>query len=163
MCPTQAIVAPYQLDARRCISYLTIEHRGSIDLELRPLMGNRIYGCDDCQLVCPWNKFAQSAQVPDFSPRHNLDGSDLVDLMGWTESQFDQRTLGSAIRRIGYQQWSRNVAIGLGNIEATLTSADVVASAVQVLTRRRADAAQLLAEHIDWALERLARPAKNAG
>lgn len=156
VCPTQAIVAPYQLDARRCISYLTIEHRGAIAPELRPLIGNRVYGCDDCQLTCPWNKFARAAQVPDFSPRHDLDGSDLVDLMSWTESQFDQRTLGSAIRRIGYQQWSRNIAIGLGNIDPTQVSASAVDKAVQVLKLRRVDAAELLADHIDWALERLA-------
>jgi epoxyqueuosine reductase len=155
VCPTQAIVAPYQLDARRCISYLTIEHKGSISPELRPLIGNRVYGCDDCQLVCPWNKFAQAAQVPDFEPRHNLDNSHLVDLMSWTESQFDERTLGSAIRRIGYQQWSRNVAIGLGNIEPTTATENTVQKAIQILKLRRQGATELLAEHIDWALARL--------
>lgn len=155
VCPTQAIVAPYQLDARRCISYLTIEHRGSIDPQLRPLIGNRVYGCDDCQLTCPWNKFAQAARIPDFEPRHDLQSSSLVELMGWTESEFSERTLGSAIRRIGYQQWSRNVAIGLGNIDRATASADTTEKAVQVLTLRRQDAAELLAEHIDWALARL--------
>ncbi len=155
VCPTQAIVAPYQLDARRCISYLTIEHQGSIDPALRPLIGNRVYGCDDCQLVCPWNKFAQPAQCDDFAPRHGLENSDLTDLMRWTEAQFDQRTLGSAIRRIGYQQWSRNIAIGLGNIDRAAVEPRVVDAAIAVLLARRSDASELLAEHIDWALVRL--------
>lgn len=155
VCPTQAIVAPYQLDARRCISYLTIEHRGSIAPELRPLIGNRVYGCDDCQLTCPWNKFAQAAQVPDFQPRYGLDSSDLVDLMSWTESDFDQRTLGSAIRRIGYQQWSRNIAIGLGNINDGEVGSAYVSKAIQVLKARREGATEMLVEHIDWALDRL--------
>lgn len=157
VCPTQAIVAPYQLDARRCISYLTIEHRGSIDPALRPLIGNRVYGCDDCQLTCPWNKFAQPAHGTDFEPRHGLDNSDLIDLMGWTEAQFDQRTLGSAIRRIGYVQWSRNIAIGLGNIDPATAAVGYVDRAIAVLQQRRRYAAELLAEHIDWALERLNR------
>ena len=115
VCPTRAIVAPYELDARRCISYLTIEHRGSIPEELRPLIGNRIYGCDDCQLVCPWNRYAQIAAEPDFAVRHGLDNADLAALFAWTEGEFMARMEGSAIRRIGYERWSRNLAVALGN------------------------------------------------
>ena len=115
VCPTQAIVAPYRLDARRCISYLTIEHEGPIPPELRPLIGNRIYGCDDCQLVCPWNKFAQRSALPDFDPREGLTGSTLVELMGWSEAAFLRRTEGSAIRRIGHRRWLRNLAVAMGN------------------------------------------------
>ena len=114
-CPTQAIVAPYQLDARRCISYLTIEHHGPIPVELRPLIGNRIYGCDDCQLVCPWNKFAQRSALPDFDERHGLGSAQLVHLMQWDEATFLRMTEGSAIRRIGHERWLRNVAIAIGN------------------------------------------------
>ena len=113
VCPTRAITAPYQLDARRCISYLTIEHHGSIPVELRPLIGNRVYGCDDCQLVCPWNKFAQRAETPDFDVRNGLDSSTLVELFAWNEWQFNERHQGSAIRRIGHQRWLRNIAVGL--------------------------------------------------
>jgi len=114
VCPTAAIIGPYQLDARRCISYLTIELRGSIPVELRPLMGNRIYGCDDCQLMCPWNRFAKPTQEKDFQPRHGLSSAQLVDLFNWTEEEFLQKTAGSAIRRIGYECWLRNIAVALG-------------------------------------------------
>ncbi len=115
VCPTRAITAPYRLDARRCISYLTIEHNGAIPVELRPLIGNRIYGCDDCQLVCPWNKYAQRSALPDFDPRQGLDSAALIDLWCWSETEFFQRTEGSAIRRIGWQRWRRNLAVALGN------------------------------------------------
>src|SRR5471032_3068278 len=115
VCPTGAIVAPYRVDARRCISYLTIELKGSIPEELRPLIGNRVYGCDDCQLVCPWNKFAQAAPVADFDVRHGLDRASLVELFAWTADEFDTRMQGSAIRRIGYESWLRNLAVGMGN------------------------------------------------
>src|SRR5512143_461742 len=115
VCPTQAIVAPYSLDARRCISYLTIELRGSIPLELRPLIGNRVYGCDDCQLVCPWNRYAEASGEPDFRVRHGLDNVQLVELFAWDQSRFRERMAGSAIYRIGYERWSRNLAVGLGN------------------------------------------------
>lgn len=114
-CPTQAIVAPYRLDARRCISYLTIEHDGPIPEDLRPLIGNRIYGCDDCQLVCPWNKFAQRSPLPDFDPREGLTGATLVELFGWSEEDFLRRTEGSPIRRIGHVRWLRNIAVAMGN------------------------------------------------
>ena len=114
-CPTQAIVAPYQVDARRCISYLTIENRGSIPIKFREAMGNRVYGCDDCQLACPWNKFAQLSPLPDFLPRHGLDQSGLLELWAWTEEDFLKRHEGSPIRRIGYQAWQRNLAVGMGN------------------------------------------------
>ncbi|MES2562082.1 MAG: tRNA epoxyqueuosine(34) reductase QueG, partial [Pseudomonadota bacterium] len=113
-CPTGAIVAPYQLDARRCISYLTIEHKGSIPLALRPLIGNRVYGCDDCQLVCPWNRYAQTSNEPDFQVRSGLDDVTLIALFGWTEQEFHERLTGSAIHRIGYERWLRNIAVGLG-------------------------------------------------
>src|SRR6185369_14533168 len=113
VCPTRAIVAPYQLDARRCVSYLTIEHHGAIPEELRPLMGNRIYGCDDCQLVCPWNKFAQRSPLADFDEREGLTGANLVDLFGWSEAEFLARTQGNPIRRIGHERWLRNIAIAL--------------------------------------------------
>ncbi len=114
-CPTAAIVAPYRLDARRCIAYLTIEHHSAIPVELRPAIGNRIYGCDDCQLVCPWNKFAHAASHPDFKVRHGLDAARLTELFAWTEAEFEQRMRGSAIYRIGYEKWSRNIAVALGN------------------------------------------------
>jgi epoxyqueuosine reductase len=144
-CPTGAIVAPYQLDARRCISYLTIELQGSIPPELRPAMGNRIYGCDDCQLVCPWNKFARDASHPDFRVRHALDAPQLSELFGWSEQQFEQRMRGSAIYRIGYERWLRNIAVALGN---AATSPAVLAA----LEARRAQASALVREHVDWAL-----------
>jgi epoxyqueuosine reductase len=145
VCPTQAITAPYTLDARRCISYLTIEHAGSIPVELRPLIGTRAYGCDDCQLACPWNKFAQVASVPDFDVRHGLDGATLIELFAWSESQFNERHAGSAIRRIGYQRWLRNLAVALGNAR---TSPDVIAA----LLARVDDASELVREHVAWAL-----------
>ena len=147
VCPTQAITAPYQLDARRCISYLTIEHEGAIDPELRPLIGNRIFGCDDCQLVCPWNKFAKTTDEPDFRVRNNLDEATLADLFAWTEDEFLQRTEGSAIRRSGYARWLRNIAVALGNAP---TTADVVAA---LESRREADD-PVVREHVQWALQR---------
>jgi len=147
ICPTQAITAPYQLDARRCISYLTIEHEGAIDPELRPLIGNRIFGCDDCQLVCPWNKFAKTTDEPDFRVRNNLDQATLADLFAWTEEEFMQRTEGSAIRRSGYARWLRNIAVALGNAP---TTPDVVSA----LESRRASDDPVVREHVQWALER---------
>ena len=147
ICPTQAIVAPYQLDARRCVSYLTIEHHGSIPEELRPLMGNRIYGCDDCQLVCPWNRFAKKSVEPDFAVRHGLDGAALVDLFGWSEAEFLARTEGSAIRRIGHEQWLRNIAVALGN-------APHAPAIVESLKLRMDHPSALVREHVAWALER---------
>ena len=146
-CPTQAIVAPYELDARRCVSYLTIEHRGAIPDELRPLIGNRVYGCDDCQLACPWNKFARTAELPDFDVRHGLDGATLVELFSWSESEFRDRHAGSAILRIGHERWLRNLAVGLGNAPAS--------RAVVEALRARADApSALVREHVAWALAR---------
>jgi epoxyqueuosine reductase len=146
-CPTQAIIAPQQLDARRCIAYLTIEHPGSIPEALRPALGNRIYGCDDCQLVCPWNKFAQAASNPDFKVRHRLDAGRLTDLFAWSAADFDARMRGSAIYRIGYTRWLRNIAVALGNAPR---SPEVTAA----LSARRADASDLVREHVAWALER---------
>jgi epoxyqueuosine reductase len=148
VCPTRAITAPYRLDARRCISYLTIEHEGAIPLELRPLVGNRIYGCDDCQLVCPWNKYAQRSALPDFDARHGLDEKTLIALWSWSESEFLQRTEGSAIRRIGWQRWRRNLAVALGNA-LRATGDEGLRGALQA-ARNGADA--LVQEHIDWAL-----------
>ena len=147
ICPTRAINAPYQLDARRCISYLTIEHRGSIPLELRPLIGNRIYGCDDCQLVCPWNKFARRAELPDFDVRNGLDSATLIELFAWDEVQFDERHAGSAIRRIGHERWLRNIAVALGNAP---TSPEVVAA----LHAREEHSSPMVREHVAWALDR---------
>jgi epoxyqueuosine reductase len=147
VCPTQAIVAPYQLDARRCISYLTIEHKGSIPEALRPLMGNRIYGCDDCQLVCPWNNFAQTAALPDFEVRDGLDGARLADLFRWSEEQFLSRTEGSAIRRIGHERWLRNIAVALGNAPG---SQEVLAA----LEEKRDHPSGLVREHVAWAISR---------
>lgn len=147
ICPTRAIVAPYQLDARRCISYLTIELKDSIPEEFRPLIGNRIYGCDDCQLVCPWNKFAQTTREVDFHPRLGLDNVRLMDLFAWSESDFATRLQGSAIRRIGHTQWLRNIAVALGN---TATSVAVIAA----LQTRRDHASALVREHVAWALRR---------
>lgn len=154
-CPTGAIVAPYQLDARRCISYLTIELRGSIPEPLRPLIGNRIYGCDDCQLVCPWNKFAQTTREPDFAPRTTLRDRDLLELFAWDEHTFLQRTEGSAIRRIGYECWLRNIAVALGNSRASGAARNEV---VQGLRQRRGHGSELVREHVAWALDRLAAP-----
>ncbi|HEX7605994.1 MAG TPA: tRNA epoxyqueuosine(34) reductase QueG [Usitatibacter sp.] len=150
VCPTQAIVAPYQLDARRCISYLTIEHHGPIPESLRPLMGNRIYGCDDCQLVCPWNKYAQAASDPDFAVRNGLDDARLIDLFAWSEEEFDRRFEGSAIRRIGHKRWLRNIAVALGNAP---TSPAIVAA----LAARRDHPSPLVREHVSWALSRHGR------
>jgi epoxyqueuosine reductase len=147
VCPTRAIVAPYELDARRCISYLTIELRGPIPVELRPLIGNRIYGCDDCQLVCPWNRFARPAAEPDFAPRYGLDAPELVRLFSWTEKEFLEYTQGSAIRRIGYECWLRNIAVAMGNVA---TSESVVAA----LKMRRDHPSELVKEHVRWALAR---------
>ena len=147
VCPTGAIVAPYQLDARRCISYLTIEHRSAIPEALRPLIGNRVYGCDDCQLVCPWNRFAAPSAEPDFTVRNGLDEATLTGLFGWTEAQFQDRLAGSAIRRIGYERWLRNLAVGLGNAP---TSRDVV----EALRARTDHPSALVREHVLWALAR---------
>jgi epoxyqueuosine reductase len=147
ICPTRAITGSYQLDARRCISYLTIEHPGPIPEDLRPLMGNRIYGCDDCQLVCPWNKFAQRASLPDFDVRYGLDAAMLIDLFAWSEADFNARTGGSPIRRIGHERWLRNVAVALGNAP---TSPAVIAA----LKSRRDDPSALVREHVEWALGR---------
>ncbi|WP_302173856.1 tRNA epoxyqueuosine(34) reductase QueG [uncultured Hydrogenophaga sp.] len=151
-CPTQAITGPYRLDARRCISYLTIEHEGSIPTELRPLLGNRIYGCDDCQLVCPWNKFAQRSPLPDFDERAGLSGSTLVELFGWTETEFLQRTEGSAIRRIGHERWLRNIALALGNaLHAGLGGA--AADAARAALQARADhPSEVVREQVAWSL-----------
>jgi len=147
VCPTQAIVAPYELDARRCISYLTIELRGAIPEELRPLIGNRIYGCDDCQLVCPWNRFARATNEPDFAPRHGLDAPALLELFSWTEEEFLKYTEGSAIRRIGHECWLRNVAVALGNAPTS----DAVVRALQA---RLDHDSELVREHVGWALGR---------
>ncbi|HTJ97111.1 MAG TPA: tRNA epoxyqueuosine(34) reductase QueG, partial [Rhodocyclaceae bacterium] len=153
ICPTQAFVGPYELDARRCISYLTIELKGSIPIELRPLIGNRVYGCDDCQLVCPWNRFAPLTEQDDFKVRNGLDQSTLVELFAWTEDEFKQRLEGSAIRRIGYERWLRNLAVGLGNIPAQHAAA---AAAIAALRSRQDDNSELIREHVQWALQRLA-------
>jgi epoxyqueuosine reductase len=144
-CPTGAIVAPYRLDARRCISYLTIELEGAIPESLRPLMGNRIYGCDDCQLVCPWNKFARVTREHGFEPRHGLDTAALTELFAWTAAEFDERLRGSPIRRIGHPRWLRNIAVALGN-------APPDATVVAALERRRDDPSPLVREHVGWAL-----------
>ena len=148
LCPTRAIVAPYRLDARRCISYLTIEHRGPIPVALRPLMGNRIYGCDDCQLACPWNKYAGRSALPDFDERPGLGSSPLLALWAWDEATFLQRTEGSAIRRIGHERWQRNIAVALGN--AWRETGDPALA--QALGEHRHAAGELVREHIDWAL-----------
>ncbi len=154
-CPTGAIVAPYRLDARRCISYLTIEHHGAIDEELRPLIGNRIYGCDDCQLVCPWNKYAQRSSLPDFDARDGLSGATLVELFGWSEEEFLRRTEGSPIRRIGHERWLRNIAVALGNALAALPADDAHREALLFALRRRAEhPSAIVREHVRWALER---------
>jgi epoxyqueuosine reductase len=145
ICPTRAITGPYQLDARRCISYLTIEHKSAIPEPLRGAIGNRVYGCDDCQLVCPWNKYARVASVADFDVRNGLDRATLVELFAWSEEQFRSRHAGSAILRIGYERWLRNIAVGLGN---AATSPAVVAA-----LRARADhPSELVREHVGWAL-----------
>ena len=147
-CPTGAILAPYQLDARRCISYLTIEHAGPIPVELRPALANRIYGCDDCQLVCPWNKFAQRSALPDFDPREGLAGSRLADLLDWSEDSFLKHTEGSPIRRIGHERWLRNVAVACGNALREQDDAAIRAA----LQRRLEHDSVLVREHVQWAL-----------
>lgn len=147
ICPTQAITAPYRLDARRCISYLTIEHEGSIDEALRPLIGNRIFGCDDCQLVCPWNKFARRSDEPDFRARNALDTASLADLFAWDEDEFLRRSEGSAIRRSGHERWLRNIAVALGNAPATPT-------VLAALESRRDHPSAVVREHVAWALRR---------
>jgi epoxyqueuosine reductase len=147
VCPTGAIVAPYELDARRCISYLTIELRDSIPTEFRAAIGNRIYGCDDCQIFCPWNKFARPTDETDFMPRHGLDDAELTELFSWSESEWLERTAGSAIRRIGYERWLRNIAVALGNARTT----PLVVAAL----RSRLDYdSDLVTEHVEWALAR---------
>lgn len=146
VCPTQAIVAPYQVDARRCISYLTIELKDSIPEALRPLIGNRIYGCDDCQLVCPWNKFAKITNEYDFHVRNGMDDVSLIELFAWDQATFEAKLAGSAIRRIGYAQWLRNIAVGLGN-------APYSAAIVEALQARRDDASDMVREHVQWALQ----------
>ncbi|MDD3762057.1 MAG: tRNA epoxyqueuosine(34) reductase QueG [Nevskiales bacterium] len=154
VCPTQAIVAPHQLDARRCISYLTIEHRGSIPEALRPLIGNRIFGCDDCQLVCPWNRHAQASREADFAPRHGLDRATLLDLFAWTEAEWLSRTEGMALRRAGYAGWLRNIAVALGN-------APTDAAVRSALMTRRDDTDPVVREHVDWALRRHSTQARD--
>jgi epoxyqueuosine reductase len=148
VCPTKAIVGPYRLDARRCISYLTIEHAGPIPEDLRPLIGNRIYGCDDCQLVCPWNKFAQRNALPDFDERAGLTGRQLAELFSWTEDEFLARTEGSPIRRIGHERWLRNVAVAIGNA-LRLQDDPALRAALQ---RRAEHPSALVREHVAWAL-----------
>lgn len=147
VCPTAAIVAPYRLDARRCISYLTIESADPIPEALRPLLGNRVFGCDDCQLVCPWNRYARQTEVVDFAPRHGLDSASLVELFAWSEADFEQRTRGSPLRRISHQQWLRNLAVGLGNGPST----PIVIAA---LAARAEHPSALVREHVAWALAR---------
>ncbi len=171
VCPTQAIVAPHRLDARRCISYLTIEHAGSIPLELRALIGNRIYGCDDCQLVCPWNKFAQRSALPDFDERTGLTGQQLQTLFGWSEAEFLHFTEGSAIRRIGHERWLRNLAVAMGNALRTATegvAGDVDVRALQAsLLSQSQNASEVVREHVQWALLQAGisaeHPAQTAG
>ena len=145
ICPTQAIVGPQQVDARRCISYLTIELKSAIPAELRPLMGNRIYGCDDCQLVCPWNRFARMTDEADFTVRHQLDEAKLIELFAWTETEFLEKTAGSAIRRIGYDCWLRNIAVAMGNSPTT-------AAIIQALKAKQTHPSSMVQEHIQWAL-----------
>ena len=149
LCPTQAILGPGRLDARRCISYLTIELKGSIPLELRPLIGNRIYGCDDCQLACPWNKFAQRAVLPDFDERNGLGNASLVELFAWEEEEFNRRTEGSPIRRIGHERWLRNLAVGLGNAAASRAGDPAIVAALRA---RAEHPSALVREHVRWAL-----------
>jgi epoxyqueuosine reductase len=146
ICPTKAIIAPYELDARRCISYLTIELKTSIPVELRPLIGNRVYGCDDCQLVCPWNKFAKVSQVEDFNVRHGLDDISLIECFSWSEEEFKQKMAGSAIYRIGYAQWLRNIAVGLGNAPSS-------PAIIESLKNRENSEFELVKEHVKWALQ----------
>lgn len=147
ICPTQAIIAPYQLDARRCISYLTIELKSSIPEDLRPLIGNRIYGCDDCQIICPWNRFARLGNEKDFTPRHQLDTAQLLELFAWSEQSFLVKTEGSAIRRLGYERWLRNIAVALGNAPASPL-------VVEALNARCGHSSPMVLEHVLWAMER---------
>ncbi|MBL8309171.1 MAG: tRNA epoxyqueuosine(34) reductase QueG [Burkholderiales bacterium] len=151
-CPTQAIIAPHRLDARRCISYLTIEHPGSIPEALRAPIGNRIYGCDDCQLVCPWNKFAGTATVPDFAPRNGLDSAALVELFAWTEADFNERLQGSPIRRIGHERWLRNIAVALGNTLRQAHSDPDMHTLTSSLQQKLDHPSALVREHVAWAL-----------
>jgi len=151
VCPTQAILGPGRLDARRCISYLTIELKGSIPVELRSLIGNRIYGCDDCQLVCPWNKFAQRATLPDFDERNGLGESSMVALFAWEEEEFNRRMEGSPIRRIGHERWLRNLAVGMGNAADALRGDPLIVAALKA---RAEHPSALVREHVAWALER---------
>jgi epoxyqueuosine reductase len=153
-CPTGAIVAPYRLDARRCIAYLTIEHPGSIPVALRPLIGNRIYGCDDCQLFCPWNRHVQPTRMADFQPRQGLDRATLVELFAWEEEDFLERLAGSPIRRIGHERWLRNIAVALGN-------APPDARILAALQRRLAHPSALVREHVQWAIARQTRSHKD--
>jgi epoxyqueuosine reductase len=154
VCPTQAIVAPHRLDARRCISYLTIEHAGSIPLEFRALIGNRIYGCDDCQLVCPWNKFAQRSALPDFDERAGLTGQQLQTLFGWSEPEFLHFTEGSAIRRIGHERWLRNLAVAMGNALRAAKQTGVDAEALQAALQAQSQhPSEVVREHVQWALQ----------
>jgi epoxyqueuosine reductase len=145
ICPTNAFVGPYALDARRCISYLTIELKGPIPTELRPLIGNRVFGCDDCQIVCPWNRFARPTEQSDFQPRHSLDNAQLAELFRWTEDEFLSRTEGSPLRRAGYERWLRNLAVGLGNAPSSIP-------VLEALEARRDDASEMVREHVQWAL-----------
>ncbi|WP_375740419.1 tRNA epoxyqueuosine(34) reductase QueG [Pseudomonas boanensis] len=147
ICPTAAFAGPYQLDARRCISYLTIELKGSIPEHLRPLIGNRVFGCDDCQIVCPWNRFARPSGEGDFQPRHGLDNAELAELFRWSEQEFLSRTEGSPLRRAGYERWLRNLAVGLGNAPSTIP-------VLEALRARREDPSALVREHVEWALAR---------
>ena len=154
VCPTAAITAPYVVDARRCISYLTIENPGPIPLEFRAAMGNRVYGCDDCQLACPWNKFAQATALPDFAERNGMGGSSLLELWSWTAIDFERRHEGSAIRRIGYSRWRRNLAVAMGNaLRSEKTTLALKADLRSALQLAEASADTLVQEHIDWALE----------
>ena len=163
ICPTKAFQGPYKLNATRCISYLTIEHKGIIPIKLRPLIGNRIYGCDDCQLICPWNKFAKVAQAPDFDARNGLDDARLVDLFSWTESEFRDRHSGSSILRIGYHQWLRNIAVALGNAAprkekhkygSEKNNSEIKRKAIQLLKKRIFDSNPLVSIHASWALSK---------
>ena len=149
VCPTGAILGPRRLDARKCISYLTIENKDAIPLQLREGVGNRVFGCDDCQLVCPWNRYAKKTAEADFAPRHGLDDASLAELLGWDEATFAAKTEGMALRRVNYRQWVRNLAVAAGN-------APYGESLVELLRRRREDADEMVAEHIDWALARQA-------
>lgn len=149
VCPTKAIIAPYEVDARRCISYLTIELHGAIPVELRPLIGNRVYGCDDCQLFCPWNKFAQRASVDDFDVRNGLDSASMISLFAWTEAEFLRNLEGSPIRRIGHERWLRNLAVGLGNAALSLHGD---AGLVGALNQRLEHSSAMVREHVQWAL-----------